>query len=338
MEQSKMHFRITHYTICYLLLSFVYAAVRVRLSNNNRNLNCGQLSSGTVIVPPFPQKISKVQVRTMELFSISSASHSVSLACFRKETRFPEYLRDDFFHTFRLLSFTHTKRSASSRRFIKMDRRSKYVSYRYSTYMQEGLALLKAGSSVEAARFTNDEIIGGNNNIPAKSELAPKNSAASKFHDANSTTERKKPYEDKGIRTTRNFIGKSCYNVGRSSKSLECHFLSFSFFFLRLFSFWIRMYIVTWRTKPIFAVRGEGVRLQSTRGDPRLQHAETRMPVDGEALRGSRIPGQRLVALLLPQTGQIHRMEATDGQKSRVLLALIREWFTNRGGWLSDDL
>lgn len=65
--------------------------------------------------------------------------------------------------------------------------------------------------------------------------------------------------------------------------------------------------------KSMFAVRGERVRLQSARGDPGLQHAETRMPVNGETLRGSRIPGQRLVAILLPQTGQIHRMEATDG-------------------------
>lgn len=67
-KYSKMHFRGTQYTICYLLLSFVCAAVRVYLSNNNRNLSCGKLSSGTIIVPSFPQKISKVQVQTMELF------------------------------------------------------------------------------------------------------------------------------------------------------------------------------------------------------------------------------------------------------------------------------
>lgn len=95
--------------------------------------------------------------------------------------------------------------------------------------MQEGLAVLKIESSVEAARFTNNEIISKNNNIlyPAKSELAPKNSAASspsKFHGANSTTKRKEPYEDEGIRTTKNFIGKSYYNVGRSFKILKLRF------------------------------------------------------------------------------------------------------------------
>lgn len=99
-----------------------------------------------------------------------------------------------------------------------MDLRSKYANYRYSNYMQEGLAVLKVGSSVEAA----NDLIGRNNNIlhSAKREFAPKNSAASspsKYHDANSTTwERKKPYEDKAIRTTKNFIGKPFYNVGPS--------------------------------------------------------------------------------------------------------------------------
>lgn len=91
--------------------------------------------------------------------------------------------------------------------------------------MQEGLAVLKVGSSFEPARFTNDRIIGRNNNIfyQAKCEFAPKNLAAnlpSKSHDS-TTGERKKLYDDKAIRTTKNFIGKPFYNVGRSLKVLS---------------------------------------------------------------------------------------------------------------------
>jgi len=101
-------------------------------------------------------------------------------------------------------------------------RRSKYVNYRYSNYMQEGLASLKVESSADPTKFTNDKIIGRNNNIPysIKREFAPKNSAASlanKSHDS-TTWEHKKSYEDRAIRTTKNFIGKPCYNVGRLSE------------------------------------------------------------------------------------------------------------------------
>lgn len=198
-----------------------------------------------------------------------------------------------------------------------MDLRSKYANYRYSNYMQEGLAVLKVGSSVEVARSTNNGIIGRNNNILyAKRELENSASSPSKSHGASSTTrERKKPYDDKAIRTTKNFIGKSCYNVGRPSKIFGSRF---SLAFL-LSSFSSKVDSHSHRDltyKSMFAVRRERLRLQTTGGGPGLQHAATGMPVDGKTLRGSRIPGQRLVAILLPPTGQIHRMEATDGQKS----------------------
>jgi len=98
--------------------------------------------------------------------------------------------------------------------------------------MQEGLAILKVESSAEPTKFTNDKIIGRNNNIlySIKREFAPKNSAASlanKSHD--STTWHKKSYEDRAIRTTKNFIGKPCYNVGSQKSQF--------FLFLKVFTY-----------------------------------------------------------------------------------------------------
>lgn len=94
-----MHFRITYYTICYLLLSIVYTAVRVLLSNNNRNLNCGQLSSGSYRTAISMKDIESLSSNNGAFPSNSSTSHSVSVACFRRFLSFSEYLRDDFFHT-----------------------------------------------------------------------------------------------------------------------------------------------------------------------------------------------------------------------------------------------
>ncbi|XP_018396576.1 PREDICTED: calpain-A isoform X2 [Cyphomyrmex costatus] len=104
-------------------------------------------------------------------------------------------------------------------------RHSRYTNYRYSNYMQQGLAVLKVGSSVEPTKFTNDRIIGGNNNIlySAKRESAPKNLATSlpnKSHDF-TTWQRSKSYEDKAIRTTKNFIGKRCYNLGEKGSGFR---------------------------------------------------------------------------------------------------------------------
>lgn len=104
--------------------------------------------------------------------------------------------------------------------------RNKYANYRYSNYMQEGLAVLKIGSSIKSVKFTNDRTIGKNNNIlySSKLEFTPnlKASLPNKL-DSPVMKERlnlrqdKKPYEDKAIRTVKNFIGKSCYNVRQPS-------------------------------------------------------------------------------------------------------------------------
>jgi len=75
--------------------------------------------------------------------------------------------------------------------------------------------------------------------------------------------------------------------------------------------------------KMMFAVRGEGVRPQTTGRNPRLQYAETRMSGNGETLRGSWISGEWFIAIFFSQTGQIHRMEATDGQKSSALSQIL---------------
>jgi len=157
-------------------------------------------------------------------------------------------------------------------------RRSKYTNYRYSNYMQEGLAILKIGSSVESTKFTNSRTIGRNNNILylAKRESVPKNSAAklNKSHDS-TTWKHNKSFEDKGIRTTKNFIGKPCYNVGQNRNF-------FSFFLENR-----EIPRIHFMHKLMFTVRGERIRLQTTRGSPRLQHPETRVPGDGKTLRRS---------------------------------------------------
>lgn len=161
--------------------------------------------------------------------------------------------------------------------------------------MQEGLAVLKVEANIENAKFLNDKIMGKNNNIlySTKREFAPENSTASlpnKSHDS-TTRKHKNPYEDKAIRTTKNFIGKPCYNVGRFF-FLE---IPSSLLFLPIFFFSKRKDSRTHRDlthKPMFTARRERVRLQSTRRSPRLQQTETRMSSNGKALRGSRISGQ----------------------------------------------
>ncbi|XP_012522095.2 calpain-B isoform X6 [Monomorium pharaonis] len=125
------------------------------------------------------------------------------------------------------------KQSASPPpQFIKMDlRRSKYTNYRYFNCMQEeDLTILKVGSNVESAKFTNDKIIGKNNHdlysikfTSETREFAPKNltaSLSSKSHDS-TIQKHKKPYEDEAIRTTKNFIGKSCYNLGEKGSGFR---------------------------------------------------------------------------------------------------------------------
>lgn len=105
--------------------------------------------------------------------------------------------------------------------------RNKYANYRYSNYMQEGLAVLKVGSNFKSVKSTNNRIITKNNILySTRLEFTP-NSKASLPNKLDSSVikerlnfrQDKKLYEDKAIRTAKNFIGKSCYNV--------CHSLNF---------------------------------------------------------------------------------------------------------------
>lgn len=105
--------------------------------------------------------------------------------------------------------------------------RNKYANYRYSNYMQEGLAVLKVGSSFKSVKSTNDKIIAKNNILYSTKLEFTSNSKASLPNKLDGSVikellnfrQDKKLYEDKAIRTVNNFIGKSCYNV--------CHPLNF---------------------------------------------------------------------------------------------------------------
>lgn len=88
--------------------------------------------------------------------------------------------------------------------------------------MQEGLAVLKVGSSFKSAKFTSDEII-TKNNIPYSTKLKftlnpelanlPNKLNGPTIKERLNYCQDKQLYDDKAIRTVKNFIGKSCYNV-----------------------------------------------------------------------------------------------------------------------------
>ncbi|XP_029176499.1 calpain-A isoform X5 [Nylanderia fulva] len=107
--------------------------------------------------------------------------------------------------------------------------RDKYANYRYSNYMQEGLAVLKIRSSIKSVKFTNDRTIGKNILYSSKFEFTPnsKVSFPNKLDDPVIKDERlnlfqeKTSYEDKAIRTVNNFIGKSCYNLGEKGSGFR---------------------------------------------------------------------------------------------------------------------
>jgi hypothetical protein len=96
--------------------------------------------------------------------------------------------------------------------------RSKYANYRYSSYLQDGVAVLKIGSNL-GSKPTNDEPINSNKNNNALH--AVRFDSRTNLPNASKTQERlnfqnKSLYNDKAIRTTKNFIGKAWYNVGYS--------------------------------------------------------------------------------------------------------------------------
>lgn len=98
MEYLKMHFCIIQHTNL-LPLSRKCSCLHMLINKQYHNLNCGQLSSGKVIVSQMIV-ISKFQVRRMKLFSFAVASsfafHSVSVSRFREEICFTKRARDDF--------------------------------------------------------------------------------------------------------------------------------------------------------------------------------------------------------------------------------------------------
>ncbi|XP_025262663.1 calpain-A isoform X5 [Camponotus floridanus] len=108
--------------------------------------------------------------------------------------------------------------------------RNKYTNYRYFNYMQEGLAVLKVGSSFKSAKFTSDKII-TKNNIPystklkfsLNSELAnlPNKLNGPTIKERLNSCQDKQLYDDKAIRTVKNFIGKSCYNLGEKGSGFR---------------------------------------------------------------------------------------------------------------------
>lgn len=101
-------------------------------------------------------------------------------------------------------------------------RRSKYANYRYSSYMQEGVAVLKIGSDCKSAKLTADDKTGRNNNIyPRKLQVVtnsrknvPDRSNDSATEERTRLLRNKQLHADQAIRTTKCYIGKSCYNVG----------------------------------------------------------------------------------------------------------------------------
>ncbi|XP_014489405.1 PREDICTED: calpain-A-like isoform X3 [Dinoponera quadriceps] len=111
-------------------------------------------------------------------------------------------------------------------------RRSKYANYRYSNYMEEGVAMLKIGSVSESGKLTAaDGRTGRNNNIyPAKLDIPPtlRENLRSGRPNIDPATEgpasslrNKQLYADKAVRTTKSYIGKSCYNLGEKGSGFR---------------------------------------------------------------------------------------------------------------------
>lgn len=94
-----------------------------------------------------------------------------------------------------------------------MEQKQKYASYRYLNYVQQDIAELKLSQKLEFNRKINIE---KENSIPISGTI--------KFHSHKEegkntnfqpkSTKIKKTYKNIPLRTFKNFIGKSCYNVG----------------------------------------------------------------------------------------------------------------------------
>ncbi|XP_032686633.1 calpain-A isoform X4 [Odontomachus brunneus] len=108
-------------------------------------------------------------------------------------------------------------------------RRSKYANYRYSNYVQEGIAVLKIGSNCEFTKLISDSKTGRNNNIylnKLKITTSSKKNVSNQSSDPameerTSLLQNKQLYADKTIRTTKCYIGKSCYNLGEKGSGFR---------------------------------------------------------------------------------------------------------------------
>ncbi|XP_011333302.2 calpain-A isoform X2 [Ooceraea biroi] len=109
-----------------------------------------------------------------------------------------------------------------------MTERSKYTNYRYSSYMQDGVAVLKIGPDVGPAKPADECKLmsnNGNNNTlySVKYEFTPRaNLPNAPNTQGRSNCPQNKPlYNDKAVRTTKNFIGKPYYNLGEKGSGFR---------------------------------------------------------------------------------------------------------------------
>ncbi|XP_076636456.1 calpain-A-like isoform X4 [Colletes latitarsis] len=100
----------------------------------------------------------------------------------------------------------------------------KYTNYRLSNYMQEGVAVLKTSSTLE---YSNSRYGNRRSTIPSISQVAFGSyseavpSGKGSLNSESKFVNVKKTSKDKGIKTTKNFIGKPCYNLGEKGSGFR---------------------------------------------------------------------------------------------------------------------
>lgn len=92
-----------------------------------------------------------------------------------------------------------------------MEQKQKYASYRYLNYVQQDIAELKLSQKLEFNRKINIE---KENSIPISGTIKFHKEEGKNTNFQPKSTKIKKTYKNIPLRTFKNFIGKSCYNVG----------------------------------------------------------------------------------------------------------------------------
>lgn len=94
-----------------------------------------------------------------------------------------------------------------------MESQTRYTNYRFTNYMEKGVAVLKVSSPLE---YSNSRSVIGDNvsQVAFVSHSKTHNPGKGISNSRSEVPRVKKSYDDKGVRTTKNFIGKPCYNVG----------------------------------------------------------------------------------------------------------------------------